>query len=226
MRVLCKVVLAAAVVGLLAGPALAQQGRFRGGFGGGAFGGGMLLGNKSVQEELKLAKEQVDKAQEELQKIREKQKEAFAKLRDLSQEERQEKFQEFSKTATAETNRIAAAILKPEQLKRFKQIELQQRGYQAFTDPEIQKTLKVTDDQKDKLKTITEDTAKETRELFQSAQGGGNFQEVGKKMQALRKEALERVTSVLTADQKKAWKEMTGEPFEVRMEFPRRPGGN
>src|SRR5439155_12803853 len=156
MRVLCKVVLVAGMVALLADAAPAKQRGFGGGFGGGMFGGGMLLGNKSVQEELKMSKEQADKAQEALQKTREKQKEAFSKLQDLSQEERREKMQELQKVIGAETDKLAASILKPEQLKRFKQIELQQRGYQAFTDPELQKTLKLTDEQKEKIKAIVD----------------------------------------------------------------------
>lgn len=41
------------------------------------------------------------------------------------------------------------------------------------------------------------------------------------KLQALRKEALEKVVASLTDDQKKSWKELTGEPFEIK--FERRP---
>jgi hypothetical protein len=40
------------------------------------------------------------------------------------------------------------------------------------------------------------------------------------KMAALRKETMDKVTSVLTEDQKKTWKEMTGQPFEIKFEAP------
>ena len=36
-----------------------------------------------------------------------------------------------------------------------------------------------------------------------------------KKLAELRKQATEKAVGVLTDEQKKAWKEMTGEPFEV-----------
>ena len=49
--------------------------------------------------------------------------------------------------------------------------------------------------------------------------GGGDPQENRKKMQTLQKETMEKVSAVLTDDQKKTWKEMTGEPFEVKFEF-------
>jgi hypothetical protein len=44
-------------------------------------------------------------------------------------------------------------------------------------------------------------------------------------MTALRKESMEKAVAALKDDQKKKWKEMTGEPFTVNFEF-RRPGGN
>lgn len=51
------------------------------------------------------------------------------------------------------------------------------------------------------------------REAFQGLQSdreGGM-----KKMVELRKQATEKAVGVLTDEQKKTWKEMTGEPFEV-----------
>ena len=47
-------------------------------------------------------------------------------------------------------------------------------------------------------------------------------EETRTKMTELRKETMDKVTGVLTADQKKAWKEMTGEPFQVQFQ-PRNP---
>jgi hypothetical protein len=73
----------------LAAPALAQQ---RGQFGGRGQGGvASLIRNESVQKELKMEKEQTDKATEAVTKIREKHNDEFSKLRDLSQEERRTK---------------------------------------------------------------------------------------------------------------------------------------
>jgi Spy/CpxP family protein refolding chaperone len=225
MRRVIKVLWVAGVLGLWVSPALAQRG-LQGGFGAPMGGGGVFLDNKSVQDELRMTREQIDKVHEALQKMGEGRKEIFAKLRDLGQEERIQKMQELTKAMTEETNKLAASVLKPDQLKRFKQIELQQRSFQAFIDPEIQKTLKLSDDQKDKIKTLADDASKETRELFQNARGGGNTQDVGNKMRALRKDAMDRVSSLLTAGQKKAWRDLTGEPFEVKFEFPQRRGGN
>jgi Spy/CpxP family protein refolding chaperone len=227
---------------LLAGPALAQRGQGKGGgFGGGfGFGGpGFLLMNSSVQKELKLTDDQIKKITDANESVREKHREDFEALGKLEGDERREKGQELRKQMADETNKALAEILKPEQNKRLKEITLQQDGARAFNNPEVQKALNLTDDQKEKIKTINEDAAKEREELFPRGRRGGGggfdkdaFKEKMTKMAAMNKETLDKVTSVLTDDQKKTWKDMTGAPFEIKFEFPpggprggRRPGG-
>jgi Spy/CpxP family protein refolding chaperone len=234
MRRLLKTTLILGLALLLAGPALAQ----RGGRGPGGGGGG-LVQNQSVQKELKLSEDQIQKVKEAVDGIRSKHQEERTALRSLQGDERQEKSQELNKRVAEETKQALAGILSAEQSKRLKEITLQQEGARAFNGEEVQKALKLTDDQKDKIKTINEDAAKDMRELFPQGgrRGGGGggappdpavMKERMTKVAALRKENLEKVTSVLTDDQKKAWKDMTGAPFEVKFEAPqggRRGGG-
>src|SRR5262249_39947761 len=106
----------------------------------------------------------------------------------------------------------------PEQNKRIKQIVIQTAGVAAFAMEDVVKELKLTDEQKEKLKTLGDDLRKDMRELFSS---GGDPQENMQKMQSLNKEYLGKATDVLTADQKKQWTEMTGKAFTIRMELPR-----
>ncbi|MEI7686392.1 MAG: hypothetical protein WCL32_15340 [Planctomycetota bacterium] len=107
-----------------------------------------------------------------------------------------------------------SGVLSDKQYKRFKQIELQQRGSGAFVDPKVQEALKLNDAQKDSIKTIIEDSRKEMRDLLQ---GGGFGKGAGEKIEGARKEAMEKVTGVLSSDQKKSWREMTGDSFKVEM---------
>ena len=234
MRSVCKNMLVLGLALLLAGPALAQRGQGRGGFGGGFGGPGFLLQNPGVQKELKLSDDQVKKITETTESIRDKHRDEFEALGKLEGDERREKGQELRKKVSEETQKALAEILKPEQNKRLKEITLQQEGARAFNDPEVQKALNLTDDQKEKIKTINEDAAKEMGDLFppRGRRGGGGggappdpgaFKERMTKMAAMRKETLDKATSVLNDDQKKTWKDMTGAPFEVKFEFP--PGG-
>jgi len=215
MRVTTILTFAAALTMAVTAEAQGPRGRGLGMMGGGGY---MLLGNKSVQQELKLSDEQAEKATKLINDVQAKTRE---KMEGLSQEERREKGREIFEAANEEAKSGAKDILKPEQTARLDQISLQARGLQAFTDSKIQEKLKLTDDQKSKLKDIEEDVRSQSRELFQGFQNDreGTMQ----KFAALRKESLGKAVALLTDEQKATWKEMTGEPFEVK--FERRPGG-
>jgi hypothetical protein len=107
-----------------------------------------------------------------------------------------------------------AEVLTTDQLKRLKQIQLQLKGAQAFMEADVQKTLKLTDEQLNNIKTIQKDANEERKELF-AMMKEGQFAEAQKKMQELTKETDNKVTGVLNAQQRKMWKEMTGPEFKI-----------
>ena len=230
---LAKWTLALAAGLIVVGPAPAQPPRGGGGFGGGFFGGGLansIARSKPLQDELKVDADQLEKLTAALAKAREETRELTQKLfsPDTSREERTEigkKMQEINEKAVA-------GALKPEQVKRLKQIENQQAGLGVFNRPDVVEALKLTDEQKEKIAALNRELANDRRELFGSARpgggggrpggGGGGFgrldPEVTKKLEALTKEATANAVKVLNDEQKAAYKELTGEPFEM-------PGG-
>ena len=56
--------------------------------------------------------------------------------------------QEINKEMNESALKAVGEFLKPEQITRLKQISYQQRGAQAFSDPEVAKKLNLTDAQK------------------------------------------------------------------------------
>ena len=218
-----------------------------GGFG---FGGGgltaMIGQSKQLQDELKMDQAQVEKVTEALAKVREDMRDETAKLRDreTSREDREAITKKLSEANTKALN----AVLKPEQTKRLKQIENQRAGVAMFAKDDVRAALKLTDEQKEKIKAIDEDLQKDLRALAPGGQGGqpgqrgqrgqrgqggqggrpgggfGGFDpEVQKKRQGLQKEAMTGVTKLLNDEQKAGLKELTGDPFELR--FEGRAGG-
>jgi Spy/CpxP family protein refolding chaperone len=220
MRTFGKMILASGLVVLMVAPAMAQR-PGRGGFGGfGGGGGAMLVANKGVQQELKVDDEQAEKLNALAQELGEKQREQFQRLQDVPQDERRDKMQEISQAMNADLRKSLDKVLKPEQIKRFEQIQLQQAGLSAFATPRVQEELKLSDEQKSKLREINEEQSQAMRSAFQGAQD--DREGAMRKIADLRKQSNEKALAVLTDDQKKTWKDMTGEPFEVRFEF-RRP---
>jgi len=203
-----------ALVALLAAPAVAQQGR-----GGGRFGGGglaQLLGNSGVQKELKLEDQQVEKAKQLAEKTSEKLREARQSFQGLDQDERRTKMQELNREVNATTLKAVGEFLKPEQVARLKQISLQVRGVQAFNDPEVQKKLNLTDSQKSDFQAIAQESMEGARGLFSQDQSPEEREAATKKIGALRKEALTKAEAKLNDEQQKTWKELLGAPFEFR----------
>jgi hypothetical protein len=217
MRTLSKTIVALGLVALMAGPALAQQGRGGGrGFGGGGI--GMLLSNASVQQELKLDATQIEKAKELSAKLREK---VTAATQGLEGQERFVKVREMSKGINTEAIRGAKEFLKPEQMKRLDQIEHQVQGAQAFSDEHVQHKLKLTDAQKSDIEAIVQASNTEMRSLAQNMQS--DREGTMAKLAEHRKETLAKAESKLTDEQKTAFKELLGAPFEIK--FEPRPGG-
>ncbi len=224
MRGCVKLAMTFGLVALLAGPALAQGGR--GGFGVGMGAGGPvgLLGNESVQNELKLDAEQKEKAAKLATEVGEKMASVREQLQDLQGPERMTKMQELARPINESAMKTAAEFLKAEQVKRLHEIELQNRGIRAFSDPVVAKKLSITSEQETKVKSLMADMQSERREIMQSA--GDDWASAMPKIQALMKETSTKVMALMTDDQKKTWKEMTGEPFTIVQPQRRRPGNN
>jgi len=212
LRPFGRLILTLGALAILASPAWAQG---RGGFGGG---GAFFLMAENVQKDLKLSSEQAGKVQDTLREVREKHQDEFADLRDASPEERQGKMATLNKTINDEVKKALA--LSPEQSKRFDQISLQTRGIQAFADPSVAAKLKLTDDQKSKIREVAE-ASRGSFAGFNKDASEEERAEARKKRAATQKENMTKVQALLSDDQKAAWKDLTGEWIEIQA--PRRP---
>lgn len=242
MRTLSALIITA----LVAVPAFAQPQRPGGGRG--MFGGGgplMLLNVEDVQKDLKITDEQKTKIKE----YQDKQAAAMREARGDGGQPDLEKIREMMTKAREEGAKFLKEALTEEQTKRLNQISLQQslknnpagafftvnfsRDGTTYGDPtETGRALKVTDEQKEKIKGIADQLSKDRRELTGGGGGGGRPMRLTadqqKKLDALTKEANEKIMEVFTEEQHKTLKELMGKPFEGKIEQPgggRRPGG-
>jgi DNA-binding transcriptional MerR regulator len=229
-----------------------QGQRQPGGFGGGMgmFGGqmnvySMVIGfnnevNPVLKEELNITDDQADKLKEAMQPIREKQREAFQGFRPggerPTEEQMRERREQMEKMAE-ETKTAVESALKPEQVKRLRQINIQLQGPRAFTTKEVQEALQLTDDQKEQIQGIVSEFGRDVMEVTRAGFGRGGqqdpeafrqrMQENQRKIAALTKEAEEKVHEKLTDEQKSKLKELHGEKFDTaRLTQPRRQRDN
>jgi Spy/CpxP family protein refolding chaperone len=207
MRTLLRLVFLGTVLAFACSTALAQP-PF-----GGPFGGrgnpAMLLRQESVQKELKVTDDQLKKIEDLSEQMREKFQEAFG----LEGEERNKKMQELRQ----ENDKALAGILKPDQLKRLKQISYQQQGAMAVADPEVAKALQLSDAQKEVIRKANQEMGAQMRELF--TPGSPPDEEARKKMTELRTATADKIMKSLTSEQKAKLKELQGPPFKGEIRF-------
>ena len=170
----------------------------------------MLATQQSVQAELKLTDEQSQRVTE----LSEKQREIMRGLRDLSPQERRKRFEQAAKA----NDEALSEILSADQMGRLKEIVLQQRGLSALADPKVAASLKLTEEQTQRVQSIAEEFRRELREIMQS----DDRRQAREKMRDLRAATDGKYMAVLTDEQKSQWKEMVGAPFrgEIRRGGP------
>jgi hypothetical protein len=166
-------------------------------------GGQYLLLNQSVQRELKITPQQAETLKGEVNKILAPYKAQLDRVRDTSPDE----YYKLVDEITQKTNAVVVKVLDAEQVKRLREIDLQQRGPMALQDPEVRKALKIDKDQEAKLKTLADETFGTIRRL-DPARDGAKIEDTVKK-------ALQQLDTILTDAQKRSWQEMLGKPFEV-----------
>jgi Spy/CpxP family protein refolding chaperone len=204
-----KLILTAVMAGLVCLPVFAQF-PFGGMMGRGGD-GNMMLSSKDVQKELKLTEEQVKtitSAQEEMTKA----------MRAAFQDGDREAIQKAREEQTKALTKLREGFT-PEQKKRFFQLEVQSaaKGNQPaiFSREDVQKLMKFTSEQKEKVKAALSELEKDVKEVFEDAQGDREkMQAAMKKLPGLGKDTFDKIAKSLSDEQKKTWKEIQGEEFK------------
>lgn len=219
MRTIGKLALAVGLAAVLSAPAQAQFGRR----GGGAMAGFGALMSPAGQKELNLSEDQVAKLRDVSENLRTTMGEKFQSLQDVPQEERREKMQAIMSEVSEGLQKEVKGILNDDQMKRYQEISLQSMGIAAFEQEEVAKKLELTDDQKQQITTIQEDSRTQARSAFQNAQG--DRQAAFQKIREIQDQAEQKVHALLTDQQKETWKGMTGKEFHFEPGPGGRPGG-
>jgi hypothetical protein len=162
----------------------------------------VMLRQQSVQKELKLNEEAVDKIHKHCSQQWEKAK----KIADLSEPERDKKFTELTK----ENDQFVEKTLNKDQRKRLQEIMLQTAGLLCLSDKEVAAKLNLTEDQKKKLPKLQQEARNETEELIHDV----TKEQKRAKLKEIRMTSEKRVKELLTDAQEAKWSEMLGKPFE------------
>ena len=167
----------------------------------------ILLRQESVQGELHLTKEQMEK----IDTFADGQWKKAQELHKMAPDKAHAEFEELGKA----NRKFVHDTLKPEQHKRLVQIGMQVAGLIWVLDPHVSKELAITDAQKAKIAELHKTAHKEVSEVLHS----GDKSKRDEKMHELHKLHGKQLLEVLTDAQKTKWKELEGEHFKGKLHF-------
>ncbi len=167
----------------------------------------LLLRQKSVQKELELTAEQAAKIKE----FTHAQSEAARKARDLGEAERREVHQKLER----QNKEFLASTLSEKQSKRLHQITMQFTALHHLTSPGLVKELNLSDEQVQKLKDLQREARKELVAILSAKEREGKKEKFAKH----REETRTTILGILTDEQKRQVREISGAPFEGEILF-------
>ena len=175
-----------------------------------------LLGTSELKEEIKLSDEQAGKIEQVLQETNAAQREIAQSLLDGAIEDHQKKLAEIA-AQTSEAIEKIEKLLKPEQMTRIEQIAIQREGLNALSNPEIAKTLKLTERQSRKIAAVRAEGTQKRQQLIQDTRAGKSDRgQLDEKMKEIHKQTEKKAMEQLTMEQQTWFEQMQGEKFDFR----------
>ncbi len=130
-------------------------------------------------------------------------------------EEREQAMQSHRAQSAEKFWPILKAILKPDQLTRFQQLELQHEGPGGVFRPAIMKSLKITDEQRRQFMAVIQDLQATIKPMIEKAQSGGNPEEIRPKVIKIIEDHEATIETLMSTSQRKQWQAMRGKPFNT-----------
>ena len=169
-----------------------------------------LLAQSMVAEELRLTEAQQVQARELVERVESLWHDTIRDIGQVSAAELDRRFVERSQLNAADLK----ALLSPDQLRRLRQLDLQADVAAAFREPEVIAQIKLSDRQRDQIRTIEQRemafwrAMRETKQPSASENANAN----ANAMPTFSKNDL--IFELLTTEQKISWRELTGPPLE------------
>lgn len=186
-----------------------------------------LIQNPQIKKELNITEDQISKLQQLESDFRKEMQTSFAgmtieKLKGLDEAQKKE-LEEKVRKQVGEARDQVGTILKPEQLERFKQINLQIYGFGVLSFDHFSKDLKLTEAQEKELRELQRTTFQKIRANLDVPEEGKADAETLKQIVAQNRKRTEEIfkgsnekaLAVLTADQKQLLEKLKGNKFEL-----------
>lgn len=176
-----------------------------------ALGPAFMVFRDKVQKDIDVSDVQKQKLAKRLQITVQDTMQFLQKLGDKTPQEREQELNPYRQKMQEKLVAFLKATLKEEQLKRLRQLELQQQGPSAlFIRPDLGKELKITDEQRQQFMGLIREMQMKIEALGKDSHTGGSPEEIHPKIKQIHMEQDSRIEALLSVTQAKQWKVMRG----------------
>jgi len=176
-----------------------------------------LFRNSDVRKALGLTDDQIRQLGEVRARIQQEYESQLAKTGTLADNKREELLQDLRMIQQEDFFGAAASILTPQQLRRYRQLDYQYQGPGAFSNPEVRQHIQISADQLQRIQDLQKQNMYAFANLLQDSRG--HHDEALARYNMYRRKLADRISDVLTTEQLRKWKSLTGEPFNFRYSF-------
>jgi hypothetical protein len=177
-----------------------------------------FLKDRAIQRELNLRPQQIEQALALADDTEIRMNEASQALRESGRRpDAAEAFRRKCREIGRGYEKSLAAALEPDQMKRLREINYQRLGIHAFRDAGLREDLKLTAEQVAKFEELARAKSERNRQELRRRREGKAAADRATVIEEARRRAIEEAESiqgVLNPDQKKAWAEKVGKPFD------------
>jgi hypothetical protein len=167
-----------------------------------------------VDRTLNLTPEQVNRLNQLTDQTQAAYRERYAALRDVPEADRWARQQELNRQYYAEWMKGARGVFKDDQYTRYQQLNYQYGGFTVLSDPDLQKRLNLTPEQQKALREQIDWSTGQLSDI--NRMGPTDFEKASRAYGTYRTEYDQRFNRLLTPEQQRTWREMTGEPYTFR----------
>lgn len=174
-----------------------------------------LAADPSAQDDLQVSPAQKTRIAELKSRSREQHLACFREPATMAAESRRQKLYELAKAQETELS----DILRPSELQRLRQIELQVQGPRAFHDSYAVEKLKLTAEQRRKIRQFKDEAMAALS--FGPADGNrGDDSSRFLNFERVQKAEVKAILGILTPEQTAIWEQLTGKPFKGTLMRP------
>ena len=170
-----------------------------------------------VPKYLSLTPQQVDRLNQQTEQLQKRYNDDFNRLSTLTPAERLQRSNELTQRYSTDWMKGAREIFNENQLNRYQQLNYQYGGFNTFSDPDVQKRLSLSDEQRNNLRQGIDWSSQQMQEI--NRLGATDREKATQMYRDYQRANQERINKFLTPEQQKTWQQMTGETYNFPPAF-------